>query len=373
MKKIVALLFVCIFALATFAGCATSGSSPSEEDITIGVIFYSNDDALGSAVYATLNHAADALGIELNWKIGDMDATSQITAAENLISAGCDGILCMPMSESATSRIARLCNDNQVFYANCFRTITDESIKAEVEAYEYFVGCCYESEIDAAAHLVQLMADAGHQNCAVDYVPVGGALALRNVGFDQGIETTGMNKLAEYMIADNPDLNATISTIQNYINTYEELDVIFQGSAGMGQGEAIINTINSLAPGGEVQLATFDVFSGMKEAFEDGTLACAVGGISPDALFTFIMLYNAVNGTPLSDQPEYLTQNYIFVTNAEEADSYEQYIDNPNYMLYTAEDIRAMSKADNPDFSMDELRSIMEDYTLENIMAKVAQ
>ena len=89
--------------------------------------------------------------------------------------------------------------------------------------------------------------------------------------------------------------------------------------------------------------------------------------------FTFIMLYNAVNGTPLSDKPEYLTQNYIFVTNAEEADSYEQYIDNPNYMLYTAEDIRAMSKADNPDFSMDELRSIMEDYTLENIMAKVAQ
>ena len=83
-----------------------------------------------------------------------------------------------------------------------------------------------------------------------------------------------------------------------------------------------------------------------------------------------MMLYNKVVGTPLSDEVEWLNQNYIFVTSAEECDGYEKYIDNPDYMIYTADDIRAMSKAHNPDFTIEELRQIMEEYTLENVVAK---
>ena len=343
-------------------------SAEAGEDKKIGVIFYSKDDSLGQAVYATLNYAAEALGIELVWKLGDLDPTAQITAAENMVAAGCDGILCIPMSEVVTQKVGKLCEENQVYFAICFRTITDETLKKEVDSYEYYVGSCSEDEKQAGANMVKIMADAGKKNCTVNYFSPGNALAARNAGIDQGMEEYGVNKLGEYTIPENADLNAMSSTIENYINTYKELDVIFSASSAVGMGEAMINTLNTHAPAGKIQLATFDVFDGMKEAFEDKSLGCAVGGMSPDALFTFMMLYNSVMGTPLSNKPEYIYQNYIYVTNAEECEGYEKYIDNPEYMIYKAEDIQAMSKVLNPDFTLDEMKKIMSEYTMENVM-----
>lgn len=133
----------------------------------------------------------------------------------------------------------------------------------------------------------------------------------------------------------------------------------------------MVNSIRTLAPNGQVQLATFDVFDGMDAAFQDGTLACAVAGMSPDALFSFMVLYNAVIGTPLTDEQVELSQNYIYITSPEDSEAYEKYIDNPDFMIYTAEDIQAMSRANNPDFDIEALRQIMADYTMENIIEKV--
>ena len=133
----------------------------------------------------------------------------------------------------------------------------------------------------------------------------------------------------------------------------------------------MINLLNSLAPNGEVQLASFDVWNGMAEAFESGSLACAVGGMSPDALFSFMVLYNAVIGMRMQEEPVALKQNYIYVTSAEECAIYEQYIDNPDYMVYTAEEIQQMSRAINPDFTLEDMEQIMADYTLENIIEKI--
>lgn len=351
------------------SGSGEPAASADTQGKKIGVIFYSKDDALGSAVYSTLNYAAEALGVELIWKVGDLDPNAQITAAENMVSAGCKGILCIPMTDTVTQKIGRLCNDNKVYYVNCFRTITDDEIRKEMEGYEYFLGYCFEDEVVAAKHVVELMADKGKKNCAIHYMYPGSALTLRNNGFDEGIKETGMKKVGESTLSTSGNVADTTSNTQNFINAYSELDLIISASSAAGNGEAMVNTIRSMAAG-KVQLATFDVFEGMKEAFEDGTLGCAVAGMSPDALMSFMLLYNAVIGMPLSDKQEELSQNYIFITDVAESEGYEKYIDNPDYMIYKAEDIKAMSRANNPDFDIEALRAIMADYTMENVMEK---
>ena len=108
----------------------------------------------------------------------------------------------------------------------------------------------------------------------------------------------------------------------------------------------------------------------MEEGFADGHLVGITGGHSVDALFTFMMVYNAVTGTPLAEEPQQLYNNYIFVTSAEDCENYEKYIDNPDNWVYSAEEIRSMAKVYNPDFSLEELQEIMSNYTLEDVVAR---
>ena len=354
---------------------ASSGAAPAVPEAAqgkkIGVLFYSQDDALGSAVYGMLNYAAEALGVEIVWKIGDTDPTAQITAAENMIASGVDGLVLLPVSETVTQKVSALCQENQVYFGICFRTVTDsQEIHDEVWANEYFVSSCIEDETASAAQMIELMVEQGRTNLGIGYINPGNTLATRNAGFDEGLASSGATKLAECTIVDPPDLNAVAATIQNFVSSYPDMNGIVWIGSSLGQGETIINTLKSLDPDATIPMATFDTFEGMKEAFEAGHLAVVTGGHSPDALFTFMMVYNAVTGTPLAEEPQQLYNNYIFVTSAEDCESYEQYIDNPDNWVYSAEDIRSMAKVYNPDFSLEELQDIMSHYTLEDVIAR---
>ena len=402
MRKIASLLLVLFLFVALLTGCgapatqeespaatespasssessadvsASSGAAPAVPEAAqgkkIGVLFYSRDDALGSAVYGMLNHAAEALGAEIVWKIGDTDPTAQITAAENMIASGVDGIIMLPVSESVTQKVAALCQENQVYYGICFRTVADsQEIHDEVWANEYFVSSCIEDETASAAQMIELMVEQGRTNLGIGYINPGNTLATRNAGFDEGLASSGATKLAEYTLPDTFDLNSIASTIQNFISSFPEMDGIVWVGSSMGMGETILNTLRSIDPEAKVPLATFDTFEGMEEGFADGHLVGITGGHSVDALFTFMMVYNAVTGTPLAEEPQQLYNNYIFVTSAEDCENYEKYIDNPDNWVYSAEDIRSMAKVYNPDFSLEELQEIMSNYTLEDVVAR---
>ena len=399
-KRLIAIVLVIVLAFAAFAGCATTTTTtpaattaatttaatttgatttaPSTGETTavtfekhsIGAIFYSKDDSLGAAVYATLNRAAAALNVDLQWKIGDLDPNTQIASAENLVASGVEGLVNIPLMDVVAQKVSQLCTGNDVKFANYFRSITDEAIRAQVEANPNYVGCCFEDEVSAAAQLVKIMVDQGRTKLGFGFLPPGSALGdLRNGGFNKGISEYGVTKLAEYTISYGADLQPTLASIQNFIDSYPDMQGLCAGSASVGQGEAIANLLAS--SGSDMKLATFDTFSGMKEAFAAGGLAAAAGGMSPDALFTFMMLFNAVDGTPLSDKPIILNQNYIFVTDVASCEAYEKYIDNPDFAVYSDEEVVGMTKRGNPSFTVDAMKSIMADYTMEKIIAKI--
>ena len=397
MKKILSLLLSCIlvFSLAACGNTDNKDSKDSKDNKetnssvpesslavndtatphNLGCILYGKEDNFGATVYAELNHAADALGSTINWSLGDYDATAQITAAENLIAAGVEGIIILPLSDTAVQKIAALCEQNKVYLALMNRTITDETIKAEVESHEYYLGCCFEDEVTASYQLMEYMEAAGRKMLGICYISEGTSIADRNKGTRNALAELDLTQVTEMTNPQDGDVSVVESTIYNMLTTNSNMDGFISLSAGSGFGETYLSVFAQVYGEGkdDVSIACFDTFEGIEKAFEDGVVTVCAAGTTPDSLFVFMMLYNAVDGHRLSETPVELNQNYIFATSAEECAILTAYCDNPNFMLYTSEDILDMAVCLNPDFNMDKMVEIMESYNIDWVVEHVAQ
>lgn len=115
--------------------------------------------------------------------------------------------------------------------------------------------------------------------------------------------------------------------------------------------------------------ATFDVWEGMGEAFEDGYLAATAGGMSYDGLFSFIALYNYLSGKPMTDKgAAHLEWREIVITSAEECVNFEKYVDRPDVQLYSDETIKSLVGASEEDFN-----ELMSQFNMEYVLEQVGK
>lgn len=340
-------------------------------DKTIGVVFYSKTDALGSVVYALVNEAAKTWGVNVKWEIGGLDNDTQLNSIQNLISGGVDGIMIIPLADAVTQKTSEMCEKAGVYFSLCFRDIIDEDIRKQVIANPYFVGMVFEADYDMGKEMIRLVAEQGCTNAGVGYnSPTVPYEKQVTAGFNEGMEEYGVKKLAEFTLSDSGDVNVSTSNIENFLNAFPDMDVIVSGSASVGVGEASVELLR----GTNVKLATKDFFSGMEEAFNDGTLAAACGGTGPDALYSFAMCYNAVEGTPLSDSYISCQQKYIFLKSAEECQAYEKYFGSDLSHIgdvYSAEYLNSLVKANNESLNEENLQALIDEYSMEWIMEQV--
>lgn len=385
MKKIIALVLVLAMSVMLFAGCASESTTPAtpatnnspasnekQEEAPvyrIGVILYGKDDTLGGRIYSLINSAAAALNCEVTWALGDYDPTAQLASAENLIAAGVDGLLFMPLAEASSQRIGALCEENGVHFGVLLRGFSDENINKELRANPYLVGNILGDDIGNAKELSRIMMEEyGKKELCIVYAAEGSSMALRNIGIKDAMAECGGKQLAETTISDN--VAALIPDIQNFVNTNPSMNGIISASGGNGVGESIGNLLVSMKTE-NIKYACFDTFEGMQTAFENGTLGAVCGGQAPAAVYLFSLLYNAIDGHALTETGEELLMTYMFLRSAEEAENYLKYIDNPEVELYTADEIRNMTVRYNEAFNYDALKEVMAGYTYQNIISKV--
>ena len=110
----------------------------------------------------------------------------------------------------------------------------------------------------------------------------------------------------------------------------------------------------------------------MKEYLEDGTLASIAGGHYVDPIFTAAMLINAVEGNKLSDKPEQIDLQFIDFQSVNDALDYYDYVENDadGIYAYTEEELASMIKSLNPDLTIDSLRQMAADYSIEDVMER---
>ena len=184
------------------------------------------------------------------------------------------------------------------------------------------------------------------------------------------MEEYGVDKVAEYTISDQGDANVTISNLENFLDAYPDMDLVLAGAGSQGIAEASVQLLANTG----VKLATRDFFTGMEEAFENETLAVAIGGMAPDALYSLALCYNAVAGTPLSDSYVEVQQKYIFLTSAEECKVYEEYFGSDLSHVgdvYTEEYLNSLLQSNNPELNAETLQSMMDEYSMEWIEEQV--
>ena len=366
MKKALVMLLVTVMAGMLLAGCGKETDSSKVPVYKIGCIIYGKEDSLGAMCYSLLNAAAKATGCELSFAMGSYDASAQIADAENLIASGVDGLLVLPLAETASQKIGAICEEQHIPWAIMMRTVLDEQIKTELQNSKYFVGNILGDDIGNAKELTRIAAqDFGMKKVCVVYSPEGSSTALRNVGIKEGMEEYGMTQIAE-STPGGGDMSGVSGMIQTFITTNPDMDGILCTSGAAGVGEVIISTLEQMAPE-KVKFAVLDTFGGMEESFEDGRLAAVCGGQAPIALFTYSMLYNAVDGHRLTQEPIELQQKYIFVSSAEQCELFTKYVINPDYELFSQEDIRELTVRYAPGFSIEKLEQAMEDCNLENL------
>jgi hypothetical protein len=185
------------------------------------------------------------------------------------------------------------------------------------------------------------------------------------------MEKEGINLLGEYVIGTTSrPQTQVIDATNNFIATYPEMDGMFLLVGIVGLLDGVRSVVESEDVLGKVNVVSFDhPASGIDEMFEKGAFIGMSSGGYVDPLFSFIVLYNYLQGTPLSDKPVELFMDYVTVTNHEEAVAFAEYY-NSDFLVYTQDEIKMMTKYYNPDFTLEDLQKIVSDYSIEDVIAR---
>jgi ribose transport system substrate-binding protein len=338
------------------------------EEYTFGISLWSNDDPLSKNVIELYEFGADSLGSEVVAAADGFEPDNQVSNVENFISMGVDSVAICPCADAVVGKLVKICDDAQVPLALVFRTINDPEVREYAYSSEYFVGYCHEDELEVGYNLGKILVDKGCKNVAIINYQHGDTTAeARYSGYIKAFEEFDVNVVAEQWEILTADKAAAAT--ESFIASFPELDGIAVVGGGGGPLEGTVTTIKNQNKLGEILVTGCDFGPTLKENLEKQEVAGMSGGHHTDPFFTFILSYNYVSGTPLSDEPAEIVMKPLFIGSVEDAENYEKWVIG-DLLPYTEDEIKNMIKTYNPDFTLEELQDIAWDYSLEDVMTR---
>ena len=337
------------------AATETPAAATDNKDIKIGVSIWSSTDVLGSQCKLILDEAAKALGVQVQY-VDQGHVSEKVTASvEQLVAAGCQGIIICNSSDTEMTSAIKTCNDNKVYLAQFFRVISKDN---SADIYQmatdsaYYIGAVHEDEPANGEALVNILLEKGDRNIGLIGWEQGDATWLgRWEGYKAGVDkwneahpddpaqlsepqyagttSEGGSKAAEALMAADPNLDALIP-------------------AG-GGGDPLQGAIAAVERAGKTQdidIVSTDFLPDLGERLENGSMAGESGGHYCDPLIAFMMVYNAIKGnyTDFAGKFEDVPFPYLYVSSADDYKAYEQYF--VDQLPYTDEELVAMSELD---------------------------
>jgi len=337
------------------AATETPAEATDNKDIKIGVSIWSSTDVLASQCKLILDEAAKALGVQVQY-VDQGHVSEKVTASvEQLVAAGCQGIIICNSSDTEMTSAIKTCNDNKVYLAQFFRVISKDN---SADIYQmatdsaYYIGAVHEDEPANGEALVNILLEKGDRNIGL-------------IGWEQGDATwlgrwEGYKAGVEKWNEANPDDKATLSEPQ-YAGTTSEggskaaealmaadpnLDALIPAGGGGDPLQGAIAAVERAGKTQDIDIVSTDFLPDLGERLENGSMAGESGGHYCDPLIAFMMVYNAIKGnyTDFAGKFEDVPFPYLYVSSADDYKAYEQYF--VDQLPYTDEELVAMSELD---------------------------
>ena len=399
-KMLIALLIVCI--LGGTVACGVSDQSgnggtavneanetteASEETLPDGST-NENDGAAGSyrigfvenatldigcsyPVTTLFKNTVEAMGSEyVPVVLSDQSAEGVLTAVQNLLAQEPDAVVLsnMVIAYGCARETMDLCIEQGVYFS-FFWTILDPEDLEYAKESEYFIGNTYMSNEEQGYGAAVLMGEAGCKKIAtITCTPGISITEERNVGLDRAKEEYGFE-----VVATESDTSLTMSSAggatiaENFISAYPDCDGIL--IAGMTQ-YVLPGVVNALKEAGreDIKVVGIDYNEYQKQFMEEGSLYGIIGGQYIGASLLGIATINALDGNRLSEEPIMLVENHLSVDSMEKCDIVEQYMLTAD--IYSPEELANCRILNNPEFNIDALMKMAEEYSIEDVEAR---
>ena len=329
-------VFACTAVAAGIASFANTASAIENSDIKIGVSIWSSTDVLGSDCKRVLDEAAKALGVKVQY-VDQSHVSEKVTASvEQLVAAGCQGIIICNSSDTEMTSAIKTANDNEVYLAQFFRIISKDaspSIYKFAEKSPYYIGAVHENEPDNGEHLVNILLDKGCRNIGLIGWEQGDATWLgRWAGYKAGVEKWNKTHPDDQAKLTEPQYAGTSSeggskAAEALMAANPKLDALIPAGGGGDPLQGAIAAVERAGKTGKIAVVSTDFLPDLGERLKNGSMAGQSGGHYCDPLIAFMTVYNAIKGNykDFEGKFEDITFPYLFVASPDDYQGYEKY------------------------------------------------
>ena len=384
MKKVLALIIVLTMVFALAAPTA----SAKARTVKIGVGLYQDSGAAVTAVKAYLGNLEEALNVKFTYTVlSNTDEAQNITKVQELIAAGCDGIICT--MDMGTQAILQECADAGVYlagylcdYDTSFRNDYDNVFKNE-----FFLGtvadggCADEARrgydfFDSVMEYNERTPDAPIRHVAMTVFP---AFAFP---YQQSFAAQFVEKVEEYNAA-NPDKAIEVDPLSDetdilmfrpmdstYFSKHPGIDAI----VSICSGSFVYPTMVSAGVSETMKLFAAGYNDGDEAVFgSKGAYQMEI--VSPVEAITYplVLLLNKINGVEFPDQPEVAERrgsSVLIINSDEDLTKFQHSIYlsfKPEDAFLTPEEVLALTAYNNPDATYADLVDMLDHMTIDDI------
>lgn len=396
-KKLLSLGLAAAMSGAMLAGCGTAAtdgdggssvSSAEEESASTGEVEVEdtgftpeNTYKIGYNYYGPGSYSITTLANNQEYVIQCFGSESQsvsddfqvdkiVQDIENLISAGCDGLVIWLPADNLYQTVINMCEEAQIPYVFADKVPSDSDIIAQLQESEYFAGAVGPANEEYGTLIAEYALEQGYTSCIISTGAQGDPTDTPRIeAFTEAFEAGG-GTVEQVVYTDSMD-NMQAYT-ENALVAYPDVDFVYGTGSDMGIASAAAIQNQGL----DAKVLTSGLDSTVLEYLvdEENPIEFVNGDYWVSGTMATVALMNYLDGNPLTDADG----NMVFVDDIlpfqVTADTYEEFrttfIDNS---CYSAAEIQAMNGLYNPDFDYDAFMDVINSYSLEERVAAAAE